>query len=252
MHQIHFWRFLRHIETFLDHLAGVDTPVGRVPTLKTGLIWANTCGKQWRSISQLLLRPHVPNTFWMFLRHIGTLLDYLGGVDTPLGRVPALKTGLIWANACGSMEVNIPASIKAPCTKYFWRFLRHIGPFLDHLTGGDTPANWVPVPKTGLNWANTWQSGEVNISVSIRAPCTKFFRKLLRHIGILIDHLRGVDTPVGRVHVPRNKAKVEQIHGSREVNISAYIRTHTLNIFGDSLRHIETFVDYLGGVDTHG
>ena len=41
-----------------------------------------------RSISQLLLGHHAANTFCRFLKHIGTFPDYLGGVDTPVGRVP--------------------------------------------------------------------------------------------------------------------------------------------------------------------
>ena len=35
LHAPHFWRFLRHIETLLDPLGGVDTPVGRVQAPKT-------------------------------------------------------------------------------------------------------------------------------------------------------------------------------------------------------------------------
>ena len=72
-------------------------------------------------------------------------------------------------------EVNISASIKAPCTKYFLRFLRHIGTFLDYLGGVDIPVERVPVPK---NWAKLSKyigEGEVNISASIRAPYTRYF-----------------------------------------------------------------------------
>ena len=45
-----------------------------------------------RSISHFLLRPHAPNVFCRFLRHIETFLDHLGSVDTPAGRVPVPKT----------------------------------------------------------------------------------------------------------------------------------------------------------------
>ena len=33
--------------------------------------------------------------FWRFLRHTGTFLDHLGGVDTPEGRVPVPKAGQV-------------------------------------------------------------------------------------------------------------------------------------------------------------
>ena len=86
-----FCRFLRHIGTFVDHFGGVDTPAARVPSApKTGPKLSKYMG-EGRSISQLLLGPHAPNTFCRFLRDIGTFLDYLGGVDTPVGRVPVPK-----------------------------------------------------------------------------------------------------------------------------------------------------------------
>ena len=40
-------------------------------------------------------------------------------------------------------------------------------------------------PENGPCWANTWGSREVNISASIRAPCTKFFLEVSEiHRGI--------------------------------------------------------------------
>ena len=81
------WRFLRHIETFLDYVGGVDTPTGRVPVTKAGPNWANTFGVG-RSISQLLLGPHAP----IFLEVPEThrnISDHLGDVDTPMGRALA-------------------------------------------------------------------------------------------------------------------------------------------------------------------
>ena len=111
MHQILFWKFLRHIGAFLDHLAGVDTPAGRVPVPKTGPNWANISA---------FMRSNVPNTFWRFLRHIGTFLDYLTGVDTPVGRVCVPRNKAKLSKYMGSGEVNISASIKASCTTFIW------------------------------------------------------------------------------------------------------------------------------------
>ena len=71
-----------------------------------------------RSVSQLLLRPDAPNIFWIFLRHIATFLDYLGGVDIPVRSV------LNWANLSkymGSGEINISASIFGPHAPNFFR-----------------------------------------------------------------------------------------------------------------------------------
>ena len=58
-----FWRFLRHIGTFLDHLGGVDTPMGRVLALKIQANLSKYMG-EGRSICQLLLGPHAPSFFW--------------------------------------------------------------------------------------------------------------------------------------------------------------------------------------------
>ena len=92
-----FWKFLRHIETLLDYLGDVDTPLGRVPVPNNRGKLSKYLG-EGRSISQFLLGPHTPNTFWRFQRHIGTFVDYLGGVDTPTGRSQAYKTRPDWAN----------------------------------------------------------------------------------------------------------------------------------------------------------
>ena len=51
----------------------------------------------------------------------------------------------------------------------------------------------------------------------------QIFRRFLRHIGTFLEYLGGVDTPVGRVLVPRNQAMLRKYMGSREVNFSAFI-----------------------------
>ena len=58
-------------------------------------------GRVGRSVFQLLLGPHAPNVLWRFLRHIGTFLDHLRDVDTPLVRAPAPKPRPRWANTFG-------------------------------------------------------------------------------------------------------------------------------------------------------
>ena len=50
--------------------------------------------------------------FWRFLRHIGTFLDYLGGVDRPTGRAPAPKYQVKLSKYMGRREVNISASFR--------------------------------------------------------------------------------------------------------------------------------------------
>ena len=103
-----------------------------------------------RSISLPPLELHAPNLFWKFLRHIGTFLDHLGGVETSIGGALVPKNQAKLSKCMGEGEVNISASNRAPCTKIFWRFLRHIGTFVDHLGGDDTPAARVLVSQ---NWA---------------------------------------------------------------------------------------------------
>ena len=92
MHQI-FGGFLRHIGTFLDHLGGVDTPVGSmlVPTN-----WAKLSKYMgWGEVNiSASIGPHAPNCFLRFPRHIGTFLDQFGGVNTSMGGASVPKT---WA-----------------------------------------------------------------------------------------------------------------------------------------------------------
>ena len=101
-----------------------------------------------------------------------------------MGRMLVLSNLAKLSKYMGEVEVNISASIKAPCTKYFLRFLKHTGIFVDHLGGVDTPM----APK---NWAKLdkyMESGDVNISASIRAPCIKYFWRFLRHTETFLDH----------------------------------------------------------------
>ena len=108
--------------------------------------------------------------FWRSLRNIRTFLDSLRGVDPLMGRELVSRTWAKFSKNMGEWGVNISASITAPGTKYFWRFLRHIGTFLDCLGGVDAPMGRALAPKTRPNWANTFGGWEVNISFSIRAP----------------------------------------------------------------------------------
>ena len=61
MHQ-HFWRFMIHIGTLLDHLGGVGTPMDRVSAPNMGQV-EQIHGGVGKSLSQHLLRPHAPNFF---------------------------------------------------------------------------------------------------------------------------------------------------------------------------------------------
>ena len=101
------------------------------------------------SISQHLLGPHAQTSLEVCETH-RNISDYLGGVGTPMGRASVPKSWPGWDNTCRSGEVNISASIRAPCTKYFWNFLRHIGTFLDYWGGVGTPMDGALVPD---NWA---------------------------------------------------------------------------------------------------
>ena len=71
------------------------------------------------SISWLPLRPHTPNLVWRFLRHIGTFLDNLWGVDTKAGRVSVPTTGPSSSNTWGVRSSISQLPSKASCTKLF-------------------------------------------------------------------------------------------------------------------------------------
>ena len=127
-----------------------------------------------RSISQLLLGPLASNYFWRFLSHIGTFVDHLGGVDTPAGRALAPKNQAKLSKYMGGRSIlQLVLGLHAP--NYFGGFLTHIGTFVDHLGGVDTPADRALAPKNQAKLSKYMGSGEVNISACIRAPCTKLF-----------------------------------------------------------------------------
>ena len=184
-----FGRFLRHKETFFRQLGGVDTHMDRVPAPKSVLSWANTWGSGEVYIS-VAIRALYTKFFWEVPETQQNISRPHGGVDTPMGRVLAPKSRPRWANTWGSGEVNMSASIRAPCTN-FWRFLRHIGIFLKHLGGVDRPMGGPPVPKSRPRWANTWGSGEVYISASIRVPYTKTF-------WVVSEIYRNIFRPLGQ------------------------------------------------------
>ena len=75
--------------------------------------------------------------FWRFLRHIGTFVHHLGGVDNiktkSRGRALAPNNQAKFSKYIGEGEINISVSIRAACTNFFGRFLRHIETFLDQL-----------------------------------------------------------------------------------------------------------------------
>ena len=301
-----FWRFLRYIGTFLDHL--------RVLTHLWAECWCPKCvqveqihgqgGCQYLSFYYGLMHQILLGGF---LRHIGTLLDSLGGVDTPMDRLPAPKNlaelsiymgewggqylsfyygpihqlfwevpethrnisrplGRCWhthGQRAGSQqivqveqidgggEVNISASVRAHAPIIFWRFLTHIETFLDHSGGVYTSEGRVPAPKTGLHWGNTWESGEVNISASVMASCTKIVLEAP-------ETQRNISRPLGRCwHThgqsanTQNFAELRKYMGGVGRSIcQLQSETHTPNSFGRFLRDIGTFLDHLGGVDT--
>ena len=137
--------------------------------------WANIWGVG-RSISQLLIGPHAPSFVWRFLRHIGTFLDPLKGVDTQWAEHWHPKTRSNWANIWGVGRSISQLLIGPHAPNFVWKFLRHIGTFLDNMGGVNTPVGKVPVPKTGLNWVNTWGRGR-SISQLLIGPHTpNFFR----------------------------------------------------------------------------
>ena len=104
-----FWRFLRYIWTFLDHLGGVVTFMGGAPVPILGWVEQIHGGRE-RSISQLLLGPHA-SIFWRFLGHIGTYLHNVGVLTHLWAECQHSKPGMSWANTWGRGEVNISYSI---------------------------------------------------------------------------------------------------------------------------------------------
>ena len=86
----------------------------------SALNWAELrkCMGQWGCQYLRFYWGPMHQIFGSFLRHIGTFLDYLGGGDTPAGRVPVPKKWTTVSKYMGSGELNISASIKASCTTF--------------------------------------------------------------------------------------------------------------------------------------
>ena len=123
-----------------------------------------------------------------------------------MGKVPGTKIRAKLSKYIGSWEVSISASIKAPYTKYFWRFLRHIRTFLDYLGGVDLPVGRVPVPKIWAKLSLYMGSGEVNISASIKALCTKSFLEVP-------ETNRNISTPhAGCLHTHDEPRSTQNTH----------------------------------------
>ena len=108
-------------------------------------------GGAGRSISHFLLGSHAPNIICRFLRHIGTFLDLLRGVDTPPGTVPVPNTWAKLSKDMGQGESISQFLLRPHAPNIFWMFLKDIETFLDHLLGIDTPVGRVPALKTGLS-----------------------------------------------------------------------------------------------------
>ena len=74
--------------------------------------------------------------------------------------------------------------------------------------------------------------GEVNISASIRAPCTKLFLEVPEMHRNTFRPLGGVGTPMGRASDPK-MGQVEQIYRGVGKSISQHLLgPHVPNFFG--------------------
>ena len=96
-------------------MGGVDTPVGRV-----------SAPKHWAKLSKYIKEGGGQYLSFYHGPHIETFLNDLGGVDTPIGRV-LVPTNVAKLSKCmRECGVNVSASTRTPCTKFVWRFLRHM------------------------------------------------------------------------------------------------------------------------------
>ena len=183
---------------------------------------------------------------------MGTLPDYLGGVDTPLCRVPVPNNRGKLSKYLGE-GWSISQLLLGPHTpNTFWRCLGHIEIFLDYLRGVQIPVGRVWVPRNKAKLSKYMGSGRSIFQLLLKPLATHLFGRFLRHIGTFVDHLGGVDTPLCRVQVPNNRGKLTKYLGEGWSIFQLLLGPHTPNTFWRFLRHIGTFVDYLGGVDTRG
>ena len=182
MHHILFWKFLRHIETFQDHLGDVDIPLVRVLMPNTGLNWANTCGSGEVNISASISTPCTN-----FLEVSETQVNMF----RPLGRCWHMHGQSVSAQYwdklrkyMGEMGVNISASVMAPCTKCYFEvpeihrnISRPLGRCWHTCRQSASTQNWAKLSK---------YMGEIERSISqlLLGPYAPIFWKILWHIGI--------------------------------------------------------------------
>ena len=76
------------------------------------------CGHLWNWVVFTSHCACMHQIFWEVPETHKNILDHLEGVDTPAGRVPMFKNQAKLSKYIGVGEINISASIRAPCTKF--------------------------------------------------------------------------------------------------------------------------------------
>ena len=170
--------------------------------------------------------------FWKLLRHIGTFVDYLGGVDTPAGWVPVTKTKAKLSKDMGRVGRSVFQLLLGPhAPNVLWRFLRHIGRFLDHLGDVDTPIGRALAPKLQAKLNKYMESGEINISASIRASHIKFGLEVSETHKNISRPLWDIKTPAGRMSVPKAEPSWANTFGVRSSISQLLLGPHAPNFW---------------------
>ena len=126
------------------------------------------------SISQLLLGPHAPNILEAPKTH-RNICRLLGRCWHTCRLSTSNKNQSQVEQRHGRVGQSVFQLLLGPhAPNVLWRFLRHIGRFLDHLGGVDTPIGIALAPTIQAKLNKYMESVELNILASIKASFTKF------------------------------------------------------------------------------
>ena len=122
------------------------------------------------------------------------------------------------------------------------RFLRHRERFLDLLEGFHIPIGIALAPTIQAKLNKYMESGEINISASIRASCTKFGLEVPETHKNISTPLWDINTPAGRMPVPKAEPSWAITFGVGRLLSQLPLRPHAPNCFWRYLRHVGTFL----------
>ena len=183
------------------------------------------------SISQLLLGPYAPNILEAPKTH-RNICRLLGRCWHTCRLSTSNKNQSQVEQRHGRVGRSVFQLLLGPhAPNVLWRFLRHIGRFLDHLGDVDTPIGRALAPKLQAKLNKYMESGEINISASIRASHIKFGLEVSETHKNISRPLWDIKTPAGRMSVPKAEPSWANTFGVRSSISQLLLGPHAPNFW---------------------